>query len=380
MTNSGTPSLLIWMNMPSHHQSAFFQALRDIGINLKVCYYSELSDKRRALGWEEMKTLPQGEMFFDPEVSSLNSIAGWRHSLHIIPGYGERFLRQLVSTLSRANIPWMHWSEAARPGLRWWASFPIKSWYARMVNKHAVAALAIGEMARKDFLDWGIRDEKITFLPYAVRGLCHNGERDDEVSEFGRRFKVLFVYVGELCYRKGIDLLLKAFAHIVRSNPSMGLVLVGKDSGDSNYRELAAREKLIDNVLFRGPIKASCIASVLGVGGVLVLPSRFDGWGMVINEAASVGMALIATDACGSAHHLIRDGENGFKVPAGSISALEERMMLYCQAPELIQQHGLRSLEIFREFTPERNAQRLLEILDRARQTVARQEGLHQCE
>jgi len=363
MTTSGVPALIIWMNMPSHHQSAFFQALREAGIDLKVCYYGALSEERRGLGWEETQTLPQGEMFFDRDASSLDSIPDWRSRMHIIPGYGERFLRQLVSKLSRESIPWMHWSEPARPGLRWWASFPIKRWYARMVNRHAFAALAIGEMARKDFLDWGIRDEKVALLPYAVSGLCNKGERDYELSEFRRRFKVVFVYVGELCRRKGIDLLLEAFAHIVRSNPSIGLALVGKDSGDANYRELAGRQGINDNVLFRGPIQASRISSVIGAGGVLVLPSRFDGWGMTLNEAASLGRALISTDRCGSAYHLIMEGENGFVVPAGNVLKLAGAIERYALDVKLVSAHGKRSREVFAEFTPEANAQRLLAIL-----------------
>lgn len=363
MTTLGIPSLLIWMNMPSHHQSAFFQAIRDSGIDLKVCYYGALSEERRGLGWEEIQKLPQGEMFLNHEVSSLNKISDWRSRMHIIPGYGERFLRQLVSTLSREKIRWMHWSEPARPGLRWWATFPIKRWYAWMVNRHAFAALAIGDMARKDFLDWGIRAEKIAFLPYAVSGLLINSERDYEVSEFARRFKVLFVYVGELSHRKGIDLLLKAFARIVRRNPSIGLVLVGNDSGDANYHEMAAGQGLNDNVLFRGSIKSSRIASMIGAGNVLVLPSRFDGWGMTLNEAASLGRALISTDRCGSAYHLIRDGENGYRVSSGNVQKLAAAIERYASDVELASAHGNRSREVFADYTPAANALRLLAIL-----------------
>lgn len=360
MTDSGIPPLLVWMNMPSHHQSAFFKALREAGCDLLVCYYGVLSEERRRLGWEEVQSLPQGEMFFDLRQTQLSSIPDLRNRVHIVPGYGERCLRQLVVTLSHEKIRWMHWSEPARPGLRWWASYPIKRWYARMVNRYASAALAIGEMARKDFLRWGIRGEKIALLPYAVSGLCSNEECDNVVSEFGKRFKVLFVYVGALNHRKGIDVLLKAFAQIARINPSIGLALIGKDSSRVNYCKMAEREGINEKVLFRGPVQASSIASVIEAGGVMILPSRFDGWGMALNEAASLSRALIGTNRCGSSHHLIRHGENGFIVPSGNIFKLAEAIKCYAEDAELVHLHGNKSREIFAAFSPEANVQRLL--------------------
>jgi glycosyltransferase involved in cell wall biosynthesis len=97
---------------------------------------------------------------------------------------------------------------------------------------------------------------------------------------------------------------------------------------------------------------------------VLVLPSRHDGWGVVLNEAASLGKALIASDACGGAHHLIVPQLNGFRFPSGDIAALAAAMQTYCADPALCARHGAESLRIFADFTPERNAQRLADALE----------------
>jgi glycosyltransferase involved in cell wall biosynthesis len=347
------------MNMPSHHQSEFFTAIRETGSDIKVCYYGSINAKRKELGWVEYHKLPEGEKFVDPCVSSVDTFHDWQERVHVIPGYGSIFLQKLVIRLCKEDCFWMHWSEPARPGLRWWASLPLKRWYAFMVNRHALGALAIGKMAQRDFLNWGIYNKKIAFLPYAVRGLEEIGNRDEEISKFRQRFNILFLFVGTICSRKGIDILLGAFGKLVRKFPSAGLALAGKEEGDNNYRRIVSQLGLAENVLFRGPVQASQIASVIRLGDVLVLPSRFDGWGMTLNEAASLGRALIATDQCGSAHHLIRNNENGFMVRACDRHELRIAMERYAVDSKLVQVHGSRSKEIFAEFTPAANVRRL---------------------
>jgi glycosyltransferase involved in cell wall biosynthesis len=78
-----------------------------------------------------------------------------------------------------------------------------------------------------------------------------------------------------------------------------------------------------------------------------------------LNEAASLGKALIASDGCGAAHHLIKHGVNGFRVPIGDVVALARAMTQYCRDPALVSRHGAESLRLFQAFTPTRNALRL---------------------
>lgn len=363
--------LLIWMNMPSHHQSAFFQALRDAGVDLVVRYYSKVYQKRLNLGWEHTAHLFPGEQYVRADLSALSSCIDWRQRTHIIPGYGHKFLRQLVKKFSRNNVPWVHWSEPSHPGLSWWLSYPRKRLHARLVNGHAVVALAIGDLAYRDFVRWGINRNKIDFLPYAVDGLLDTGDRDETLFKFCQRFEIIFLYVGTLCHRKGTDLLIRAFGQLVRRFPSVGLALVGKNTGKQDYRFLAKRYVPAKNIHFHGPVLSSRVTSVYSTGSVVILPSRFDGWGMALNEAASLGKALIATDRCGAAHHLIKDGENGYVISANSVVELTKKMEHYARDPFLAHTHGVRSLEIFSHFTPQKNAERLVAIMDKASMTPA---------
>jgi glycosyltransferase involved in cell wall biosynthesis len=105
------------------------------------------------------------------------------------------------------------------------------------------------------------------------------------------------------------------------------------------------------------------VAARLEPCDILVLPSRFDGWGMVLNEAASLGKALIATESCGAAHHLIDAERNGFRVRPGDVAGLADAMSRYCRDPDLARQHGAHSRRVFVQFTPACNAVRLRECL-----------------
>jgi len=352
--------LAIWMNMPSHHQSGLFDALRRMGGDVRVTYYQGVTQRRREQGWDTPSTLPEGERILPADLWALAALEDWRERVHIVPGYGSAFTRRLVVELSRQRVSWLHWSERDRPGLSWLATYPIKAWYARMVNRHALAALAIGDGAREDFVRWGIDPSKIRFLPYSGVLPPETGETDQCVSTFLRASQPVFMQIGILNRAKGVDLLIEAFASVVASNMKARLVLVGKDESRGAFAKLIRARNLTELVLLRGPVPARSLGSILRAADVVVLATRFDGWGMALAEGAGYGKALIASDACGAAVHLIQEGQNGFRVPSNDVHALTARMLQYANCPQLAARHGARSRVIYQEFTPERNAERLL--------------------
>ena len=367
--------------MPTHHQSAFFEALRARPIDLAVHYYRKVDASRLSMGWNAHDTLPAGERYVAESLKSLHACSDWRDRIHIIPGYNSLFLLRLAWLLSRKAVPWLHWSEHSRPPESWSEdsrpvmrsrlTSQVKRLYGHLVDRHALGALAIGEPARREFVRWGIRPEKIRFLPYAVNGLEVSAAAKAEQAPPG---ETRFLFLGQLCERKGIDFLLSAMGNVLAAHPGAHLELAGADRSQGAYARDAQRLGISHAVRFGGTIRAEEIAPVLERCDVLVLPSRHDGWGVVLNEAASLGKALIASDGCGAAHHLIKQGVNGFRVPTGDVAALAGAMMKYCSETALVGRHGTESRRIFQEFTPARNALRLEQALSSLRS--ARTEGL----
>ncbi len=207
----------------------------------------------------------------------------------------------------------------------------------------------------------GVSDRKISdlyYVPAALKPL----DPSDAVVRFAHGRKVI-LSVGALCRRKGIDVLLKAFARL--KTDDWCLVLCGLDRSDGAYEKLGRELGLDDRVLFLGAYPSERIAEVYAASDVFVLASRFDGWGAVLNEAASLGLPLIGTDLCGGSWHAIEPGQNGFRVRAGSVHALAGALAHYIEQPARSMMHGEVSRRLFAErFTPEINAGRVVRALE----------------
>jgi glycosyltransferase involved in cell wall biosynthesis len=230
----------------------------------------------------------------------------------------------------------------------------VRRCYATLNNRFGCGALAIGELARRDFIDWGIKADRIRFLPYSIDPVHADCADSRALGEGGVRF----LYLGVFEPRKGLDVLVAAFARIAVEYPNASLTLVGADHSQGKYQRQA--ESLgIERVQFKTPVLAADIGEIIDRNDVLVLPSRFDGWGMVLSEGASMARALISTTACGAAYHLIEDGVAGYRVPPGNVEALVNAMRNYCEQPQTITTHGRYSSKLFKELTPQMNARRL---------------------
>jgi glycosyltransferase involved in cell wall biosynthesis len=349
----------IWAKSPSPQQADFYAALRQFGIDVCVLYLERLRDARLAMGWEEPQALPRGETILGQRDNPFEVLKDWKERVHLVPGYSRPSYRTAARCLSRADVPWVHWSESSRPVWRGYISWPVKRWFARLINHHALGAFAQGELATRDFVRWGVRHEKIAHLFYSVRG-APQGTRPDQTTADFIAGRTAFVFVGSLCHRKACDVLLNAFARLKSPCNQTALILVGDGPHAARYRDQASALGLSDRVLFRGVLPVTAVGSVLSACDVLVLPSRFDGWGVVLNEAASAGLALIATEKVGSAYHLIEPGLNGFRVTSDRASSLAAAMRLYVHDAGLAAAHGEHSRELFARFTPEHNVERFV--------------------
>ena len=136
------------------------------------------------------------------------------------------------------------------------------------------------------------------------------------------------LYVGQLIPRKRIDLLLQAFRQIgVRS---ARLRIIGKGPEEKPLRQLTKELGLTDRVVFSPGMPNADTVAAMAAADVLVLPSRFDGWGAVVNEALMVGTPVICSNRCG-ASDVIQNWRNGFVFEAGSVASLRERLRSFCQ-------------------------------------------------
>jgi len=136
------------------------------------------------------------------------------------------------------------------------------------------------------------------------------------------------LYVGQLIVRKRVDLLLQAFSRL--AEPSTRLRIIGQGAEAQHLHQLAGQLGLADRVSFVQGLPNAEIVSAMAAADVLVLPSRFDGWGAVVNEALMVGTPVICSDRCG-ASDVIENGRNGYVFEAGNADALKGRLQRLCE-------------------------------------------------
>lgn len=235
----------------------------------------------------------------------------------------------------------------------------------RRTVKHAVLGamfskiarfLAIGSLNEKFYKSYGIRGDRIFLAPYTVdneyffeRARCLEAQRRELRQREGIPPDLpVLLYCGKLIAKKRPFDLLRAFA-IVGKKIRASLVFVGDGNLRPKLEEFATRNTL--RVHFLGFRNQSELPKCYIMSDVVVLPSDYEPWGLVINEAMCFGLPVVASDKVGAAADLIRDGLNGFVYPVGSIPALAEVLTRVLGNDALRQEMGARSAAAIRKWS-----------------------------
>ena len=119
---------------------------------------------------------------------------------------------------------------------------------------------------------------------------------------------------------KGPGDLLEAFA---RANlPNLHLVFAGEGPLKPELERQAKDLGVSGRVRFLGFVNQSQLPSVYSAADLFVLPSLYEPFGLVINEAMLCGCPVAISDRVGAKFDLVRDGENGYVFPAHDIGAI----------------------------------------------------------
>ena len=144
-------------------------------------------------------------------------------------------------------------------------------------------------------------------------------------------------YVGQLSARKGLDTLLKAFFSVSGNNPEARLLLVGDGPARNALSKLAASLKISDRVIFVGRVQD--VYAAISAMDALVLPSVYEGLGLVLIEAQALGVPVIATDSGGAAETFTHN-YSGFLVHTGDARTMAKKIELLVNDKKLARAFG----------------------------------------
>jgi glycosyltransferase involved in cell wall biosynthesis len=160
-------------------------------------------------------------------------------------------------------------------------------------------------------------------------------------KELGLIGKKVILYFGRITPQKGLMDLLGAFSKIQSELGNVVLLICGgadkyfldfSQATSYEYKCRSLAEKLLQGkVIFVGQVNPTNKQDYFVLADFFVHPHTdmgelTDGWGLSLNEAASMSLPIITTDRVGSAPDLVVDGENGYIVSAGDIDQLSSRM------------------------------------------------------
>ncbi|MGC4107106.1 MAG: glycosyltransferase family 4 protein [Thermomicrobiales bacterium] len=214
------------------------------------------------------------------------------------------------------------------------------------------AAKTGGPTGQTMFSKYGLPTEKIHPVTQSIdyRHFSHStevekGERAALRASLGLKGCV-FVYVGRLWKKKGLDDLFDAYRMLVNdAQVDTSLLLIGDGIDEAHFR---LRAKELRDVVFAGFVQRADLPRMLSAADVLVFPTLGDPHGLVVEESMAAGLPVICTDAAGDIERRLPNGEAGFIVPTRDPATLATRMTTLQADPELRIRMGRRANEIAR--------------------------------
>jgi glycosyltransferase involved in cell wall biosynthesis len=326
--------LTLWLNMQTIQQDDLLEALHNHpDINIEVIFAHPLTPARSNLGWS-LRPVAYRFQILDQRFPPLSAVA-WavrsRKRTHIVGGlWAVPALAVALIILRLLGAHIIIYSEAPKPFAQQSRLIEsAKNLFGQWISRGRLSGLlAVSFLARRAFRSFPFR--QVYSFAYFLAPIDPSGPT---IGEPDTSPEVEIIYVGQLVERKGVDLLLEAASSLQASGYAFRLTLVGDGASRHRLMNQVSRMPHPEWVTFAGVLAHDAVRPRMRTAGLFVLPSRFDGWGMVVNEALSVGVPAIVSDACGAAE-LIQDGVNGYVFRAQDVVDLRDKLQSFLALTE----------------------------------------------
>jgi glycosyltransferase involved in cell wall biosynthesis len=297
---------------------------------------------------------PSGGLFLNADI--VPWLMKGNYDLVVVGGYSHLTMQMAMLVRALQRKPWVLFGE--RPGMnpKNYLHNSARKVAMRLVRS-AGGIIATGRLAREAYTAHFGSSERIFSVPY----LINHDEFMQIRRESGPPGTLRFLTCSELIHRKGIDVVISAFQHVARRNPSVSLTIVG-DGIERNRLINAVDNAYCDRIIFRGAVPYSERAKAFADADVFIHSARHEGWGVVVQEAMAAGLPVIATRQTGAAYELIAPGTNGFLFDAEDEDALVTSINWFADHRAAISEFGSSARAAVAHLTPEWGAAELVRI------------------
>lgn len=196
--------------------------------------------------------------------------------------------------------------------------------------------IAYGRRAKEYLISLGAKHNKIKIFLNSIDVDYYQKEssrlkytRTELRKKYNIQYKdKVIIYIGQLIERKGIKELVAAFANIARKRSDLTLILVGDGRLREDIAQIIsgiswAKIQLVDFIQY------SQLPELYAVSDVLILPSKQEVWGLVVNEALASNLPVIVSQFAGCSRDLVTE-DNGVlikDISSGGIGKAIEKFL-----------------------------------------------------
>ncbi|MFO0745649.1 MAG: glycosyltransferase family 4 protein [Myxococcota bacterium] len=253
-------------------------------------------------------------------------VLAWKPDAVIVHGYAHATEHLVMAACRAAGVPVLLRGESNLLAQRPRFTRLAKLLGAAALKQVLSGALAIGTLSREYFRHYGIPEERIFVAPYSVdndfffaRADAAEARAAAWKAELGIPAEALVVgFAAKLSAVKDCKTLIEAFGRA--AVPGSALAIVG-DGPLRQELESQAATYPGSCIKFAGFVNQSEMPAAYALADLFALPSVFEPWGLAINEAMTLGRAVVVSDAVGCAPDLV-SRDTGFVFPAGDAQSL----------------------------------------------------------
>ncbi len=156
------------------------------------------------------------------------------------------------------------------------------------------------------------------------------------------------IFVGRFHPQKGIDSLLDSLPLLTKKFPKLKVVLIGYGQEEGKIRTFINKNKLAKYVEIKKPLFGRALVKEYKRSHVLVLPSRYEGFGIVVIEAWAAGLPVVVSNV-GTLKYIVKDGINGYLVNHGDHHQLADKITRILKNQFMSKKMGINGYRLVKE-------------------------------
>jgi glycosyltransferase involved in cell wall biosynthesis len=185
--------------------------------------------------------------------------------------------------------------------------------------------LYIGSLNRKFYLSLGVSKKKLYFAPYSVDNKFFLNKKKIGVTINNRFKKKIILFVGKFIERKNVKEFLN-LAESLKNDTRFNFLMVG-DGHQINFCNQFIKNNKLFNIKVAGFKNQRELKNIYNKAFLLVVPSKYETWGLVINEAMASDLPVICSKNCSSSKDLIIHDKTGYIYDIGDIKFLQKTII-----------------------------------------------------